>query len=174
MRFGGKHVQKVFLFSVAAGLLTAAAVRAQQPVAITASAGEFSALRGSSTYEVGWEMSFAARRFRWLPRVVPNLSPAAGAMATADGALYVYGGFRCDLPLGKEWRVSPQWATGVIYQYAGRNLGGALEFRSGVELSRRIGPQSRLGLTLYHLSNAGLFARNPGSESLVLTYSTRP
>jgi hypothetical protein len=95
-------------------------------------------------------------------------------MATAQGSLYVYGGFRFDLPLGERWLVSPQWAAGLYYYAGGRDLGGALEFRSGIELSRRLGERSRLGLTLYHLSNAGLYSRNPGTESLLLTYRTRP
>lgn len=157
------------------GLLAAVPARSEQPIAITASAGEFGVVRrGMTTYEAGWELRFAPRRFRWLPRRVPALSPTAGAMATAQGTLYVYGGFRFDLPLGQQWSVSPQWATGLYYQDAGRNLGGPLEFRTGIELSRRIGERSRLGLTLYHLSNAGFYSVNPGTESLVLTYTARP
>ncbi|HEV8582752.1 MAG TPA: acyloxyacyl hydrolase [Thermoanaerobaculia bacterium] len=159
---------------LAGWLLAFVSANAEQPVAIGASAGRFSALRGSPGYEVGWELRFAPRRFRWLPRALPELSPTAGAMATAQGSLYVYGGFRWDLPLGEAWSLTPQWATGLYYWDGGRDLGGALEFRSGIELSRRFGAQSRLGLTLYHLSNAGLYSRNPGTESLVLTYSTHP
>ena len=174
MRFCRVRALRAVLVSLAVGLLAAAPARAAQPVAIAASAGQFSALRGDPAYEMGWEMRLAPRRFRWQPRLVPDLSPTGGAMATAQGSLYVYGGFRCDVPLGRNWKVSPQWATGVFYRYAGHDLGGALEFRSGIELSRRIGTRSRLGVTLYHLSNAGFFNRNPGSESLVMTYSTRP
>jgi lipid A 3-O-deacylase len=162
----------LFLFGF--WLLAPAPSRAEQPVAITASAGQYSALRGAVTYEVGWELRFAPRRYRWLPRALPALSPTAGAMATAQGTLYVYGGFRFDVPLSKEWSVSPQWATGLFYRDGGRDLGGALEFRSGIELSRRIGERSRLGITLYHLSNADLYTRNPGVESVVLTYTARP
>jgi lipid A 3-O-deacylase len=160
--------------SLAAWMLAAAPVHAGQPVGIAASAGRFSALRGEPSYESGWEVRYAPRRFRWLPRAIPDLSPIAGAMATAQGALYVYGGFRFDLPLGEAWRLSPQWAAGLYYWAGERDLGGALEFRSGVELSRRLGASSRLGLTIYHLSNAGLYSRNPGTESVVLTFSTRP
>jgi lipid A 3-O-deacylase len=156
------------------GLLAAAPSRAEQPAAITASAGQFSALRGAVSYEVGWEFRFAPRRYRWLPHRVPALSPTAGAMATSKGTLYIYGGFRFDVPLGRDWSVSPQWATGIYYGNGGRELGGALEFRSGIELSRRIGERSRLGITLYHLSNADLYSLNPGAESVVLTYTARP
>ncbi len=157
--------------------MAARPAHAEPPIAVSASAGRFSVWRGPAryaTYEAGWELRFAPRRLRWLPEWVPPLSPAAGAMATARGALYAYGGFRFDQPLGKEWSVSPQLAAGLYYRDAGRNLGGALEFRSGIELSRRIGERSRLGLTLYHLSNAGLYNVNPGMESLVLTYTARP
>jgi hypothetical protein len=49
-----------------------------------------------------------------------------------------------------------------------------IEFRSGIELSRRLGERSRLGVSFFHLSNAALYNFNPGSESLVLTYTTRP
>lgn len=159
------------LLSLAAWLLAPA--HAEPPVAIGATAGRFSALRGDPGYETGWELRFAPRRFRWLPRAVPDLSPTAGAMATAQGSLYVYGGFRCDLPLGRVWTVSPQSAAGLYYWDGGRDLGGVLQFRSGFELSRRITVRSRLGLTLYHLSNAGFYQRNPGSESLVVTYTAR-
>lgn len=173
MRFGRPWALGAPLLSLAAWLLASVPANAEPPVAIGASAGRFSALRGSPGYETGWELRFAPRRFRWLPRAVPDLSPTAGAMATAQGTLYVYGGFRCDLPLGEAWSVSPQWAAGLYYFAGGRDLGGALEFRSGVELSRRIGARSRLGLTFYHLSNADFYRRNPGSESLVLTYTAR-
>ena len=174
MRFGRARALGAILLSPVLWLLAAGLANAEPPVAIGASAGRFSALRGTPGYEVGWELRFAPRRFRWLPREVPDLSPTAGAMATAQGSLYVYGGFRCDLPLGKAWSLSPQWATGLYYYAGGRDLGGALEFRSGVELSRRLGARSRLGITLYHLSNANLYTRNPGSESVVLTYTARP
>jgi hypothetical protein len=98
-----------------------------------------------------------------------------GGRATSDGALYAYAGFRFDVPLGGAWRFTPQWATGLYYYPpGGHSLGGLVEFRSGVELSRRIGSGGRVGLLFYHLSNAGFYERNPGSESLVLTYTARP
>ena len=174
MRCSRAQARKAILFSVAGWLLAAPAARAGQPAAVAASAGGFSILRGTATFEAGCEAQFAPRRLRWLPSFVPGLSPTAGAMATAKGTLYVYGGFRFDLPLGEGWEASPQFATGFYHHGDDeRDLGGALEFRSGIELSRRLGARSRLGLTFYHLSNAGLYTHNPGSESLVLTYSTR-
>lgn len=155
-----------------AGLAPAAA---EQPVLVTVNAGKFNMFNGGGERrEAGWEVSFAPRRYRWFPRFVPNLSPAVGAMANDQGTLYVYGGFRFDLPLGARWRLTPQLAGGVYYANGGRDLGGAVEFRSGIELTRKIGARSRIGVLVYHLSNSRLYSLNPGSESVVLTFSTRP
>lgn len=141
---------------------------------VHASAGRFNVINKDPLPETGWEVSFAPRKFHWLPRWVPELSPAVGGMANARGSLYVFAGFRLDVPLGDAWRLTPQWATGLYYAHGGRGLGGSLEFRSGIELSRRMGKRGRVGLLLYHLSNAGFYERNPGSESLMLTYTARP
>lgn len=146
-----------------------------EPALVTANAGQFNVFNGKNArWETSWEVSFPPRRFRWLPRFVPDLSPTVGGAATENGSLYAYGGIRFDVPLGEKWVVTPQWGTGIYYANQGRDLGGALEFRSGIELARRIGERSRIGLLLYHLSNASLYRFNPGTESLVLTYSTRP
>ncbi len=144
---------------------------------IHTSAGRFNVLNHDLLPEVGWEVSFAPRKLHWLPRWVPELAPAVGGMATSNGSLYAYAGFRWEVPLGETgtWRLTPQWATGLYYTPpGGRSLGGPLNFRSGIELSRRVGERGRLGLVFYHLSNSDIYERNPGSESLVLTYTARP
>lgn len=165
----------VLLFMLLAAFFAGIPAGAEQPVAVTASAGAFSVLDGGvQSYETGWELSFAPRPIRWVPRFLHKTNTTLGVMATSRGTLYVYGGFRYDRPLGKSWWLSPQWATGLYYRDGGRELGGPLEFRSGIELSRRLGERSRLGLLLYHLSNARLYGFNPGGESLVLTYTARP
>ena len=162
----------------AAVFLPGTPARAAEPVEIHASAGRFNVLNRDPLPEAGWEVSFATRRFHWLPRLprwLPDLSPAAGGMATSDGALYAYAGFRFGVPMGKSWWFAPQWAAGLYYPPpGGRSLGGPVEFRSGIELSRRMGNGARIGLLFYHLSNAGFYERNPGSESLVLTYTAHP
>jgi lipid A 3-O-deacylase len=149
-----------------------AAARAQELAAIAVQAGHFSTLRGADQVEIGWEVRFAPRELRLLGRTLP-WTPAAGAMVTGDGAQYVYAGGRFDVPLGGfwSWLLTPSCSLGLYNREDGKNLGGVLEFRSAVEISRRLGRYGRLGATFYHLSNAGLYRPNPGSESLVLTYS---
>ena len=125
-------------------------------------------LGGAYTFR---DRDFEQRRFRFLPGFVPEVVPTAGVMAGAQGSLYVYGGFRVDLPLGRRWIVSPGWATGLYNRSDRFDLGGPVEFRSGIEVAYRLPGGSRLGVCLYHLSNAGLFTKNPGSESLFFTVS---
>jgi hypothetical protein len=141
------------------------------PESVAASTGVFEAVRDGDAREIGGELRFAPRRLRFLPRSVPDLIPVAGFMASSRGALYLYGGFRVDYPLGERWVATPSWGAGLYERADGKRLGGPLEFRTGVELAYRLRDGSRLGVCLYHLSNAGLFDFNPGSESLVLTYS---
>jgi hypothetical protein len=145
------------------------------PEYVSASSGAFEVRKTLDEYETGWEVRFAPRRFKLLPAWAPDLIPVTGAMATSRGILYAYGGFRMEIPLGGRWVGSGGWASGLYYpgDGDGKDLGGAFEFRTHLELAYRLPGESRVGLCLYHLSNAHIFSFNPGSESLVLTYSAR-
>lgn len=100
-----------------------------------------------------------------------ELIPAFGVSANEDGAFWGYAGFRWDIELGGKWVVTPQAATSLYEQGDSKDLGHAIEFRTGIEIARRL-EEGRLGLALYHLSNASISSHNPGSESLVLTWSS--
>lgn len=153
-------------------VLTALPLRAGEPAwQVGVSYGKYGIFRGQEAVEGGWEVRFAPRRFRFLPDSWPELMPVAGGMATGQGTVYAYGGVRADIPLEGRWVLSPSWGVGVYYFGDGRDLGGALEFRSGAEISYRLDRGDRIGLCLYHLSNAAIYNRNPGSESLVLSYT---
>lgn len=143
------------------------------PEQVTANLGGFEILDDVSAYEMGWELHFPARDFKILPSWMPDLTPTLGVMANTRGSLYPYAGFRADIDLGERWVFSPGAATGIYYREGGKNLGGALEFRTHAEFAYRLANGGRIGLCFYHLSNARLFSFNPGTESLVLTYSAR-
>lgn len=137
------------------------------------SAGVFNVFNDETSTEGGfelrirplWEGVAAGDERPWLVR------PAAGAMATSEGALYGYAGFRLELPLGERWTLVPQTAAGVYDRGDDKDLGGSLQFRSGVELYYSLGREHRVGIVFYHLSNAGFDRPNPGSESLILQWS---
>lgn len=120
----------------------------------------------------GFEYRWPYERDPWWG--IEELAPIAGVLATTEGSLYAYGGWRYDWDVGSPWRVTPSLSAGLYEQGDGFDLGNAIEFRSSVELSRSIGETTRLGLTFFHLSNAGLSSRNPGTNGLTLNISWSP
>src|SRR3954462_13518058 len=181
---------------VLALLLAGRPVHAVEPYSFSFSAGAFNIFDPDIRAEAGAEAQFSPFRLSWFPRWLPDLKPDTGMMVNDQGSFYVYGGLRCDIPLGHPWELSIQFAPGLYQAGNGFDLGGAVEFRSGIELSYPLAPpwprgpalvplserrpptprppRGRVGLMLFHLSNAGIYTHNPGSESLVLTYRYRP
>ena len=113
-------------------------------------------------FELGLELR--SRPMKW------GLAAAGGVAVTDEEAAWIWGGVRRDFPLGASRRTWIGLGFGVsLYDEGdGKDLGGPVEFRSSIELSFKVAASARLGLNLYHLSNAGLYDLNPGSNSLVL------
>ena len=99
------------------------------------------------------------------------ISPFIGAAGTSDSGFYGYGGFGIDIDFGPNVILTPTAAAGYFARGSGTNLGSWWEFRTGGELAWRFPDQSRIGIAVNHTSNAGLTRRNPGEQSIVLTYS---
>ena len=92
-------------------------------------------------------------------------------MASSDAAFYGYAGVLVDFYMGRRVVLTPSFAAGLYEDGDGKDLGHAVEFRSSMELAYRFDDRSRLGVSFYHLSNAGLSNNNPGTEVLSLNYS---
>jgi len=167
-----------FLFLGAMAGMAGGALRASEPGEVAVLAGATGVLDRSQSFEGGVEVRCTGHRLHFLPRWITEVAPVAGILANGRGAGYGYAGFRLEIPVGGGWFASPTFAGGVYKEgRTGRDalrLGGPVEFRSAIEVGRRLSPQARLGLTLYHLSNAGIYEHNPGIESLVLTLAWRP
>lgn len=185
------------LRALAAPLFAALAALAALPAAALEAPAEWAAVAGAANVlddgevaplggvEARWDLFRLPLGQRHLP-----IEPALGLTANGDGGTYAYLSFRFDAvetlaaltggdppPPATERRWRLIGYTGFGNYRAGddgRDLGGPLEFRSGLEVSRRVGPRSRLGLSFDHLSNAGLYDSNRGSESLVLLWSWQP
>ena len=56
--------------------------------------------------------------------------------------------------------------TGLYFDNGGFDLGGPIEFRSGIELGYRNRSGWRFGLSYDHRSNAGIYKENPGIETV--------
>lgn len=130
---------------------------------IAVSVGRFNYARPNPETELGMELRFAPRKW--------NLAPMMGLAGTDDGVAFVYGGLRRELRLDSKWSLTPSFAGSLYDRGGGHDLGGPIEFRSALEISFQTGRRSRVGLAIYHLSNAGIHRRNPGSNSVVLTLS---
>jgi hypothetical protein len=154
--------------------LIATPARATEPAWISLNAGPIEIFDDDTRAHLGAEVRFTPRRYSWFPRFLPALSPTVGGLFGGKGTLYGYAGVRADLPLKGGWALSPQFAAGIYSHGKGINLGGPLEFRSGIEISGAVGSRVRAGLLLFHLSNAGFYSSNPGTEGLVITVSLRP
>ena len=61
--------------------------------------------------------------------------------------------------------------TGIYIQGDGPDLGGPIEFRSGIEVAYHLENGMRLGLGWDHRSNLEIYARNPGVEMVHLRLS---
>jgi len=99
------------------------------------------------------------------------LQPMVGASVTTDGSVYGYGGISVDINLTPYLVVRPSVAAGAYEEGDGKDLGGTLQFRSGIEVAWQFENRMRLGLEFYHRSNAGIYDDNPGEESLMLTFA---
>jgi lipid A 3-O-deacylase len=101
------------------------------------------------------------------------ISPFVGTFGTAKGAFYGYGGFGFDINFFQRFVATPSAAVGYFENGVGINLGAHTEFRTGAEFDYRFDNLNRLGVGMYHISNAGIGKQNPGVE-LVTVVLTMP
>jgi lipid A 3-O-deacylase len=147
-------------------LLLPAAPSAAESPDWAVSVGLFDIGQSEKATEAGVEIRLAPRRL-WRFDLVPTFA----VTANEDGAFWGTAGFRWDVALGEKWVLTPNFGTVLYEQGDSKDLGHVIEFRSGIEIARRLA-KGRLGVCLYHLSNASISSHNPGSESLVLVWSS--
>lgn len=136
---------------------------AEEPRSLALSGGVFNFSKDKSSAEGGLEYR--------QPTGVWGLVGALGLSGTEEGSFWVFAGLRRDFRLAQGWWLTPAFAIAFYEEGDGKDLGGPVEFRSAIEISHEWPKRQRLALAIYHLSNAGIYDLNPGSNSLVLTYS---
>jgi lipid A 3-O-deacylase len=156
----------LFIAGIGTGSPLCASQRMDQ---VSVDGGVFDILRERHrTFELGMEYKFYPG---WpSPFDFLDFRPLLGLMANMKMSTYLYGGINFDLFLTKHFVIVPGFSAGWYNKGDGKNLGYPIEFRTSVEISLQMEDQSRLGLRFYHLSNAGLGSKNPGSESIVFLY----
>ena len=135
------------------------------PDTVAAGAGLFDAVDNEAravSIRVEYRPEFVYRRIGTL----------FGVEATTDGGFIGYAGLRVDVALGRRLLVSSSFSLAAYVEGDGKDLGAPVHFRSGIDLFWRLDGAGRIGLSFHHISHAGLLGdANPGTETLLLTYS---
>ena len=140
----------------------------ERPALVNVGAGVFNVVRGKKSflYEVDYYAKFSIYQKKAF-----FMRPMIGFMGTSKASVFIYAGLAFDTFFGDHVVVTPAFAPGVYFKGKGKNLGYPLEFRSSIEIAYRFFNKSRLGMRFYHLSNASIGDKNPGTECLSLYYS---
>ena len=149
----------LFLIVLALG----AEARAEEPDLVTLALGAFDVRDDGTTAEARLEFrsGFEILIFR----------PLGGLMVNADGGGFLYGGILLDIPFGRHIVATLSVAPGAYLEGNSKDLGNVFEIRSEIELAYRFENNSRLGVSFSHISNLDTGDKNPGAESLMLSYS---
>ena len=114
-----------------------------------------------------------ALSLRWHSAPQPaGWSWAAALWATDRGAGWIGGGVSYTLrPTDGAFFLRGSLMPGLYASGNDRNLGGALEFATGIEIGTDLRNGAQLSLLLEHRSNAGIYRVNPGLDTLSVVYS---
>ena len=107
--------------------------------------------------------------YRWGQKLI-FIGPMAGIMANTDGGFHGYIGGYLDFQIGR-LVITPAAGPGLYREGGSKDHGGTFEFHTALDFSYRFDNGHRLGIKLSHISNAHLYNKNPGSESLLVTYT---
>ncbi len=156
----------VGVFGVCAALSFAAPTpaQAQDPSFVSVSMGRYDFNRRK---DPAWEggLQYRSDLKLWV------FSPMIGVMHNTHATTDIYAGISLDVFLGNRIVIRPSFAPSYYHRGGGENLGDSLEFRSAIEFAYRFDDRSRLGVEVYHMSNASLGKINPGEESINMVYS---
>ena len=90
-----------------------------------------------------------------------------GLSATTKGSLWAGLGQTYTIPFAeRDGYIQLHTMAGLYARGNGADLGGPLEFRSGIEIGYEADNGWRYGISFDHRSNADLFERNPGLETI--------
>lgn len=128
---------------------------------------------GAGFYDINDNEEAVEARLEWRggTKYLWIFKPLVGVMGTSEKAVYGYAGFLTDFYFGRRIVLTPSFAAGYYVDGDGKDLGSAIEFRSGIEIGWRFDNRSRISALFYHLSNAGIDDNNPGTEVLSIGYS---
>jgi len=162
-----KIVNRAFLMALISTVLMAAPVRAE-PGNET---GHLVLSLGYSDFDQGNNEAANFRLDYRHGRGLYFIKPWIGVEGTSDGAFWGGAGIYTELPIYDRLYLTASVGAGGYSQGDGKDLGYGLEFRSTGEATYRFDNGTRLGVSISHISNAGLGDINPGVDILSAVYA---
>lgn len=159
-------MKKLLLSAVFAASLAAPAAHAYDTNTVAAAIGAYN-IFDSNESSVGGKIEWRGADFK----SVNGLSPIAGIEADTDSEIYGYAGILYDWNFADRFSFTPSFAIGAYDEGDGKDLGGTLEFRTTAEINYKVTPENRIGVSFSHISNAGIYDNNPGSEAVMAVFS---
>ena len=101
-----------------------------------------------------------------------KFSPISGAFITGDSSMYFYTGIEGNYKLGP-LNLKPSFTPGYYEAGDGKDLGGALEFKSEIKVDFNLFENSKLGYSYSHISNNDWGDTNPGTDNQVINFSQK-
>ena len=101
-----------------------------------------------------------------------KLAPISGAFVTGKDSLYFYTGVEGQYNIGP-MNISPSFTPGYYEKGSGKDLGGALEFKSEIKVGFDIFKGSKLGYSYSHISNNDWGTTNPGTDNQQIIFQTK-
>lgn len=166
MSFAQQIKYSTILFATAFSVLTPAAQATEdRKDYITGYIGYFDVI-GADNSAAQFGIEYRARTLQY------GLRPTIGINVTNDASVYAYAGFHWDAPIiDNQLYLIPSFVAGAYKNGDGKDLGGTIQFRSGIEMAYEFSNAHRLGIAFNHISNASIYRKNPGSETALVTYS---
>ena len=148
-------------------LAMSAPVAAQEPLVLGTGASGF----WHHNSHVRNTVATGSVEYRSSYELFSEVKPLVGAFAMSDGTAYIHAGAYRDFALAPRWILTPHFSAGAYSKGDKNDLGGTLEFQSGIDLFYRLERGWRVGATLRHVSNGGIYEVNPGIETLAVLVS---
>lgn len=83
------------------------------------------------------------------------------------------GGVGYSFSINNKWSLTPSLSAGYYNDGADTDLGYDVEFYTQLHLQYKLENDAKLGLGFGHISNLDLGDRNPGAETMYMSYSIR-
>ena len=159
--------------SLVCGLSAAAVAEDQAQLMLGAGVFGFGVASDPNKVEGRIEYRFAHGLFG-TDGIFRGFKPVVGAAAQSSGSQFVFAGFAAPLEFGPNWEVVLEGGPGYYRQGSSSLfLGGEFEFHVALATSYAISDTSRLGIGIYHISNANFHRKNPGVNSILASWSFR-